>query len=395
MWQLVEHTENLDTVVDLVGASDLDGASGEVYMVGSSRVAVSDGVAGSSGVVGLAEKNSAESGDERLESSFQRSGVGLAEKNATESGGDVNDAGGAGGSGSSPPGSGPPNSAGQVYSSPRRRRARHYTIISTRYILLIALAVIVGFPIYITVVNSLISSRQIAARPPVLFPLHPLWGDFSAAFSQAHLGLYLRNSIIVTIFIVIGELITSVLAGYAFAYLKFPFRRTLFMACIATMMVPMEATIVPNRQTIVALGWFNSFPALIVPFLASGVGIFLFRQAFMGVPKDLHDAARLDGYGHWQFLARIVVPLNRPLIAAFALYAFMSSWNQYLWPLIVTNTNSVRTVQIGMTELENVGINHFNLIFAGTLLAALPIFVLLVVFQRQLVRGLSAGALKG
>ena len=380
MWQLVEHTGDLDTAADSVGASGVSGVSGVsgadrvadlVKMAGSDGASASDGMAGSSGAIGLAERN------------------------ATKSGGDVNDAGSAGGSGSSPPGSGPPNSAGQVYSSPRRRRARHYTIISTRYILLIALAVIVGFPIYITVVNSLISSRQIAARPPVLFPLHPLWGDFSAAFSQAHLGLYLRNSIIVTIFIVIGELITSVLAGYAFAYLKFPFRRTLFMACIATMMVPMEATIVPNRQTIVALGWFNSFPALIVPFLASGVGIFLFRQAFMGVPKDLHDAARLDGYGHWQFLARIVVPLNRPLIAAFALYAFMSSWNQYLWPLIVTNTNSVRTVQIGMTELENVGINHFNLIFAGTLLAALPIFVLLVVFQRQLVRGLSAGALKG
>ncbi len=374
MWQLVEHTGDLDTAADSVGASGVSGAdrmADLVKMTDSVGASASDGMAGSSGAIGLAEKN------------------------ATESGGDVNDAGSAGGSGSSPPGSGPPNSAGQVYSSAGRRRARHYTIISTRYILLIALAVIVGFPIYITVVNSLISSRQIAARPPVLFPLHPLWGDFSAAFSQAHLGLYLRNSIIVTIFIVIGELITSVLAGYAFAYLKFPFRRTLFMACIATMMVPMEATIVPNRQTIVALGWFNSFPALIVPFLASGVGIFLFRQAFMGVPKDLHDAARLDGYGHWQFLARIVVPLNRPLIAAFALYAFMSSWNQYLWPLIVTNTNSVRTVQIGMTELENVGINHFNLIFAGTLLAALPIFVLLVVFQRQLVRGLSAGALKG
>ncbi len=264
-----------------------------------------------------------------------------------------------------------------------------------RYSLLVVLAVIIGFPIYITVVNSLLTSRQIAARPPVLFPVHPLWGDFAAAFSQAHLGIYLRNSAIVTIIIVIAELATSVLAGYAFAFLKFPFRRLLFMACIATMMVPMEATIVPNRQTIVALGWFNSFPALIVPFLASGVGIFLFRQAFLGVPRDLHDAARLDGYGHWHFLTRIVIPLNRPLIAAFALYAFMSAWNQYLWPLIVTDTNSVRTVQIGLKQLEGVGLNHFDLIFAGTLLAALPIFLLLIVFQRQLVRGLSAGALKG
>ncbi|MHB8262257.1 MAG: carbohydrate ABC transporter permease [Acidimicrobiales bacterium] len=276
-----------------------------------------------------------------------------------------------------------------------RSRVRRPMTMGARYSLLVVLAVIIGFPIYITVVNSLLTSRQIAARPPVLFPVHPLWGDFAAAFSQAHLGIYLRNSAIVTIIIVIAELATSVLAGYAFAFLKFPFRRLLFMACIATMMVPMEATIVPNRQTIVALGWFNSFPALIVPFIASGVGIFLFRQAFLGVPRDLHDAARLDGYGHWHFLTRIVIPLNRPLIAAFALYAFMSAWNQYLWPLIVTDTNSVRTVQIGLKQLEGVGLNHFNLIFAGTLLAALPIFLLLIVFQRQLVRGLSAGALKG
>ncbi len=276
-----------------------------------------------------------------------------------------------------------------------RSRVRRPMTMGARYLLLAVLAIVIGFPIYITVVNSLLTSRQIAARPPVLFPVHPLWGDFAAAFSQAHLGIYLRNSAIVTILIVVAELVTSVLAGYAFAFLKFPFRRLLFMACIATMMVPMEATIVPNRQTIVALGWFNSFPALIVPFLASGVGIFLFRQAFLGVPRDLRDAARLDGYGHWHFLTRIVIPLNRPLIAAFALYAFMSAWNQYLWPLIVTDTNSVRTVQIGLKQLEGVGLNHFNLIFAGTLLAALPIFLLLIVFQRQLVRGLSAGALKG
>ncbi len=323
--------------------------------------------------------------------------------------GGIDVAGGAGSVGSAGTGSGvvsagslggtgrglPPGRSGQLNAGAGRKKTRRYATNGARYIVLAGLAVIVGFPIYITVVNSLLSSRQIAARPPVLFPLHPLWGDFSAAFSQAHLGLYLRNSFIVTILIMIAEIITSVLAGYAFAYLKFPFRRLLFMACIATMMVPMEATIVPNRQTIVALGWFNSFPALIVPFLASGVGIFLFRQAFMGVPKDLHDAAKLDGYGHWHFLTRIVVPLNRPLISAFALYAFMSAWNQYLWPLIVTDTNSVRTVQIGMAELENVSVNHFNLIFAGTLEAALPIFILLIVFQRQLVRGLSAGALKG
>jgi sn-glycerol 3-phosphate transport system permease protein len=257
------------------------------------------------------------------------------------------------------------------------------------------MAVIVGFPIYITVVNALLTPAQIAHRPPVLFPTHPLWSAFSQAWSDADLDVYLRNSVIVSLAISICEVVTSVLAAYAFAFVRFPLRRVIFMVCLATLMVPMEAIIVPNRQTIVFLGWFNSFPALIVPFVASGLGVFLFRQAFLQLPRDLKDAATLDGYGHLRFLAKVVVPMNRPMIGAFALYAFLGAWNQYLWPLIVTDTNSVRTVQIGLRQLNALSVDQINVIFAGTLLASLPIFFLLLVFQRQLVRGLTAGALKG
>jgi len=264
-----------------------------------------------------------------------------------------------------------------------------------KYLLLVLMAIVVGFPIYITVVNALLSPAQIAHRPPILFPTHPLWSSFSQAWSGADLDVYLRNSVIVSVAISVFEVVTSVLAGYAFAFIRFPFRRVIFILCLATLMVPMEAIIVPNRQTIVSLGWFNSFPALIVPFVASGLGVFLFRQAFMQLPGELHDAATLDGYGHLRFLMRIVVPINRPMIGAFSLYAFLGAWNQYLWPLIVTDTNSVRTVQIGLRQLNALSVDQLNVIFAGTLLASLPIFVLLLVFQRQLVRGLTAGALKG
>jgi sn-glycerol 3-phosphate transport system permease protein len=165
--------------------------------------------------------------------------------------------------------------------------------------------------------------------------------------------------------------------------------------CLATLMVPMEATLIPNRQTIGDFGWYNTFPALIVPFMASGVGVFLLRQAFLQLPHDLHDAATLDGYGHLRFLMRVVVPLNRPIIGAFGVYAFLTAWNQYLWPLIVTDSDSVRTVQIGLRQLQSLSIDQINVIFAGTLLAALPIFVLLLAFQKQLIRGLTAGAVKG
>jgi sn-glycerol 3-phosphate transport system permease protein len=264
-----------------------------------------------------------------------------------------------------------------------------------RYALLVVMAVIIGFPIYITVVNALLTPAQIAHRPPLLFPTHPQWSSFSQAFSAASLGVYLRNSLIVSFAISVCEVITSVLAAYAFAFVRFPFRRVVFVLCLATLMVPMEAIIVPNRQTVVAFGWFNTFPALIVPFVASGLGVFLFRQSFLQLPRDLKDAATLDGYGHLKFLARVVVPINRPMIGAFGLYAFLGAWNQYLWPLIVTDTNSVRTVQIGLRQLSALNIDQINVIFAGTILASLPIFVLLVIFQRQLVRGLTAGAVKG
>lgn len=257
------------------------------------------------------------------------------------------------------------------------------------------MAVVVGFPIYITVVNALLPSQQIGARPPTLFPTHPQWGTFATAFSEAHLGIYLRNSAIVTVLITAAQLVTSILAGYAFAFVRFPFRRVTFMLCLATLMVPMEATIIPNYQTIQALGWFNSFPALVVPFLATGLGTFLFRQSFLGLPRDLRDAATLDGYGHLRFLVRVVLPLNRPVIAAFGIFAFLGAWNQYLWPLIVTQTNSVRTVQIGLRQLSTTNFNQIDVVFAGTLLAVLPIFVLLLAFQKQLVRGLTAGAVKG
>lgn len=272
---------------------------------------------------------------------------------------------------------------------------RHKGVRGLRYVFLSALAVVVAFPIYITLVNALLPSAQIGSRPPTLFPAHPRWSTFLTAFDQAHLGVYLRNSAIVTIAIAGAQLVTSLLAGYAFAFVRFPLRRTVFMVCLATLMVPMEATLIPNYRTIEVFGWYNTFPALIVPFLGSGIGIFLFRQAFLGLSRDLHDAATLDGYGHLRFLTRVVVPLNRPVIAAFGVYAFLSAWNQYLWPLIVTQTDSVRTVQIGLRQLSVSNFNQIDVVFAGTILGALPIFVLLVAFQKQLVRGLTAGAVKG
>jgi sn-glycerol 3-phosphate transport system permease protein len=274
------------------------------------------------------------------------------------------------------------------------KRGRRLRIFG-RYVALSVLAFIVLFPIYITLVNSLLQPTQIASKNPTFFPTSPQWHTYSDAWSDGHLGTYLRNSFIQTGLIVVGQLVTSILAGYAFAFLRFPFKRTLFVVFLATLMVPFEITIVTNLQTINTLGWYDTFAALAVPFLATGFGAFLLRQTFLQLPKDLQDAAKLDGYGHLRFLTRVAVPLARPTIAALAVFSFLSAWNQYLWPLLVTKDDRLRTVQIGLKQLRATNIDQVNITFAGTVIAFVPLVILLLIFQKQLVRGLTAGAVKG
>jgi sn-glycerol 3-phosphate transport system permease protein len=276
-----------------------------------------------------------------------------------------------------------------------RPKARRIAGKTLRYLLLTVLALIVIFPLYMTVVNSLLSPEQISARPPTFFPTHPVWGSYSDAWDAGHMGRYLVNSAIVTTAITLGQVATAILAGYAFAFLEFPLKRTLFLVFLSTLMVPFEITIVTNLSTMSDLGWLNSYQGLAVPFLATGFGAFLMRQAFLQVSRDLQDAASLDGYGHWRFMSRVAVPLARPAVAALSVFAFLGAWNQYLWPLLVTKDEKYRTVQIGLKQLRATSLDQVNVTFAGVIIAALPLVILLLLFQKQLVRGLTAGAVKG
>lgn len=278
---------------------------------------------------------------------------------------------------------------------PARERSRRVWGLVGRYALLSVLAIVVLFPVYITVVNSLLTPDGITSRPPSFFPTDPQWDTYSSAWEDGHLGKYLVNSFIVTIAIVIGQIVTATLAAYAFAFLEFPFKRTLFVLFLATLMIPFEVTIITNLTTVVDLELYDTYAGLAVPFLATGFGAFLLRQAFLGVPRDLQDAAALDGYGHWRFMTRVVVPLSRPTLAALAVFAFLSAWNQYLWPLLVTKDDRLRTVQIGLKQLRNTNLESFNVTFAGVVIAVIPLAILLLLFQKQLVRGLTAGAVKG
>jgi sn-glycerol 3-phosphate transport system permease protein len=289
----------------------------------------------------------------------------------------------------------PATATGAPFTIRRAGRGRRITGLVLRYLFLTLLAFVVLFPIYITVVNSLLRPDRIAAKPPAFFPTSPDWGTYATAWSDGHMATYLKNSFIVTGIITVGEVVTAILAGYAFAFLRFPLKRTLFVVFLATLMVPFEVTIVTNLQTINTLGWYDTYAALAVPFLATGFGAFLLRQAFLTVPRDLQDAAKLDGYGHLRFMTRVAVPIVRPAVAALGVFAFLSAWNQYLWPLIVTRDDRLRTVQIGLRQLRATSIDQVNVTFAGVIIAAIPLFILLLVFQKQLVRGLTAGAVKG
>lgn len=264
-----------------------------------------------------------------------------------------------------------------------------------RYAVLAAVALLVLFPIYVTVLFALKPGTAIFDYPRALLPVDLTLQTLKDAWNQGNLDRYLLNSAIVSIAITVGTLVTSLLAAYAFSFMRFPLRGVLFYVVLATLLVPAEVTILANTDTIKSLGWTDSYEGLVVPFLAAAFGVFLLRQVFLTVPKDLREAAALDGLGHFGFLREVATPLARPTLGALALFSFLGAWNQYLWPQRITNDPDFRTVQIGLRSLSAANPDQLTLITAGTVIAAVPIVVVLIIFQRQLIRGLTAGAVKG
>ena len=265
-----------------------------------------------------------------------------------------------------------------------------------RYTLLVVLAVIVLFPIYAVVMQALKTGPDSLDHPRSLLPVDLTLSTIRAAWDQGNLGRLLLNSVFVSVVVTVGVVLTSLLAAYAFAFLQFPLKGPLFVAFLATMLVPAEVTVVINERTADSLGWINSFQGLIVPSLASTFGVFLVRQVFLQLPGELREAAALDGVGHLRFLWEVAAPLSRPTLGALGLFTFLGTWNAYLWPSqVIRGDRAHETIQIGLERLKNNDISKINLVTGGLVVAALPIFIMLVLFQRQLVRGLTAGAVKG
>lgn len=265
-----------------------------------------------------------------------------------------------------------------------------------RYAVLVVLGVVVLFPIYAVLLQALKTGPGSLDHPRSLLPVDLTFSTITAAWDQGDLGRLLLNSVLVAVVVTVGVVLTSLLAAYAFAFLQFPLKGPLFVAFLATMLVPAEVTVVINERTADSLGWINSYQGLIVPSLASTFGVFLVRQVFLQLPGELREAAALDGVGHLRFLWEVATPLSRPTLGALGLFTFLGTWNAYLWPSqVIRGDRAHETIQIGLERLKNNDISKVNLVTGGLVVAALPIFVMLVVFQRQLVRGLTAGAVKG
>ena len=264
------------------------------------------------------------------------------------------------------------------------------------YASLAVVTLVTLFPLLYAISASLMTTQEVSAYPPVLLPAHPALGNFGDVLRAVPLLREYFNSILVSTLVTVGQLGTATLAAYAFAFLRFPLRNVTFGVFVATMMVPAEAVLIPNYLFFADRGLINSYQALVLPFLAAGFGTFLLRTFFMTFPRELWEAALMDGCGHLRFLWSILVPLSRPALATLGIYVFLSTWNQYFWPLLVTRTDDMTTVQIGISRLRDVeAAQGPNLVLAGTVLVLIPTLVLIYAGQRHIVRGLTSGAIRG
>lgn len=265
------------------------------------------------------------------------------------------------------------------------------------YVVLGLAAIPVLFPIYYGFVGAVMGPGDLATYPPALVPHELYWKNISGVFDSVPLGRFYVNSAVQAGVITVAQIVTSILAAYAFAFLRLPAKAVTFALFLATLMVPWEAIIIPNYLAISGWGLARgglTYLGLVLPFLASAFGTFLLRQAFLQFPTELRDAAVIDGCGHWRLLWRVIVPLSKPSIAAVGVYVFLSAWNQYFWPLILIRDSDFQTLQIGISQLNDAEVAQPGLVLAGVALSLLPTLAVVLFGQRFIVRGLTAGALR-
>ncbi|KPL85788.1 ABC transporter permease [Ardenticatena maritima] len=269
------------------------------------------------------------------------------------------------------------------------------------YIVLIAGAIAAVLPFYWMVATSLMTLGETIQK--AWWPDVPQWQNYVEAWTEAKFSKYFLNSVLMTATTMTGVLVTSTLAGYAFARMKFPGRDLIFGILLSTMMIPESVVMIPNflivRGDIFPLpfgpSWLNSLQGLSVPFMANAFSIFLLRQFFIQIPHELWDAARIDGAGHIRFLLQIVLPMSKAPLMTVALFSFIGSWNAFLWPLLVTTTDRWRPLMVGLWTFVTEAGPETHLLMAGAVITIIPILVLYFLTQKQFTEGIATSGLKG
>lgn len=263
------------------------------------------------------------------------------------------------------------------------------------YTILVLGAAFILLPFLWMISTSLKPDNEVLLMPPKWIPSALRWKNYVDAFKAVPFFTYLKNSIVVTVAITSCELITTILAAFAFAQLEFKGKNLLFMLLVATMMVPGEILTIPNFVTLARLGWIDSYKAMVAPWATSVFSIFLLRQQFASIPQSYYKAARMDGCSDLRYLFTVMVPMSRPTIVSVALLKIINSWNSYLWPLISTNSREMRTLPVGLAYFSTEAGTDYNTLMAFSLMIITPTILVYLFTQKYIIQGVSKTGLKG
>jgi len=259
----------------------------------------------------------------------------------------------------------------------------------------LVVGILIISPILYALSVTFMTSDQIFTMPPKLLPKSFYFGNYKAVIDTVPIFRFIFNSLVVSIAVTVGQIFTSSLSAYAFSFYEFKGKKFLFMVIIATIMIPGEAIIISNYLTIGSLNLLDTYTGLVLPYLTSAMGIFMMRQFFLTVPKELREASIIDGCTGFQFLTRILMPISRPIIGSLGIYMFLTTWNQYMWPLLITSKPEMRTVQIGMSMLQSAETQSFGMMLAGIIIIIIPSIFIFIMGQKQLIDGMTSGSVKG
>ncbi len=260
--------------------------------------------------------------------------------------------------------------------------------------LVLPLAVITLVPFLYMIATALMDEFEVLRYPPPLVPARPHPENFAAALTALPFDRFFLTTAIFSVCVVAGQVATSTMAAYAFARLRFPGRDRVFVAYLSVLMVPVVVLLIPRFLIISALGWVDTYAGLISTELVSVWGIFLLRQFFLTIPRDLEDAARLDGAGEWTIFWRVVLPLSKPALATLAVFAFVDQWKSFLWPLIATRTAEMRVVEVGIASFHGLYYTNWPYQMAVAVTALVPLLVLYFMAQKYFIRVIQLTGLK-